>query len=79
MRFHAIELAYDPEADAAYIRLRSEFDAGGVVRSYLCDPVEVGGVINLDFDAGGRLLGIEVMDASKRLPKDVLDQDTSAP
>jgi uncharacterized protein YuzE len=59
---------YDAEADAAYIQLASEIGAGGVAKTYMCDPHEVGGMINLDFDDMGRLIGIEVLDASKRLP-----------
>jgi uncharacterized protein YuzE len=41
---------------------------------YPCDPREVDGEINLDFDSEGRLLGIEVLDASKMLPDEVLQQ-----
>lgn len=35
---------------------------------YACDPVGVGGMINLDFDEQGRLIGIEVLAASSKLP-----------
>jgi len=38
---------------------------------YACDPVEVGGMINLDFNAEGRLIGIEVLGASARLPSEL--------
>jgi uncharacterized protein YuzE len=41
---------------------------------YACDPVEVGGMINLDFDEAGFLVGIEVLAASKKLPRYLLDQ-----
>lgn len=40
---------------------------------YFCDPKEVNGMINLDFDGGGNLVGIEVIDASKKLPKELID------
>jgi uncharacterized protein YuzE len=40
---------------------------------YPCDPVEVGGMINLDFDEQGRLIGIEVLAASSKLPKYLLE------
>jgi uncharacterized protein YuzE len=63
---------YDPDADAAYIRLQDDIGAGGVDRTVMCDPAEVGGMINLDFDAEGHLVGIEVMDASKLLPPELL-------
>nr|WP_275297649.1 DUF2283 domain-containing protein [Streptomyces sp. CdTB01] len=35
---------------------------------YACDPVGVGGMINLDFDEQGRLIGIEALAASSKLP-----------
>ncbi|WP_329191394.1 DUF2283 domain-containing protein [Streptomyces sp. NBC_01435] len=41
-------------------------------RMYPCDPVEVGGVINLDFDEQGRLIGIEVLAANSKLPEYLL-------
>ena len=31
-------------------------------------------MINLDFDEEGRILGVEVLDASARLPKAILKQ-----
>lgn len=67
-----MKVTYDDTVDAAYIQLADEIGARGVANTYPCDPVEVGGMINLDFDADGRLVGIEVMDASKRLPPEVL-------
>jgi uncharacterized protein YuzE len=35
----------------------------------------VGGQINLEFDEAGRLVGIEVLDASRLLPKVLLRSD----
>ncbi|WP_423181220.1 DUF2283 domain-containing protein [Arthrobacter sp. NyZ413] len=69
-----MKIKFDSEADAAYIYLADEIRAGGVARTYLCDPVEVRGMINLDFVANGRLIGIEIMDASRMLTEDVLDE-----
>jgi uncharacterized protein YuzE len=54
-----------------------EIGAVGVANTYLCDPAEAGGMINLDFDSGGRLVGIEVMDASRLLPPALLSKPTS--
>lgn len=71
-----MKVTYDAEADAAYIYLVDEIGAGGVARTYPCDPSEVGGMVNLDFDAGGRLVGVEVMDASRLLPPTFLVQET---
>ena len=43
-----------------------------VKKTYTCDPSEVG-EINLDFDGSKMLVGIEILDASKKLPKSILD------
>ena len=67
-----MRVTFDPEADAAYIQLASEILAGGVARTYTCDPTDVGGMINLDFDSDGRLVGVEVLDAGHLLPPEVL-------
>jgi uncharacterized protein YuzE len=52
-----MKIEYDPKADAMYIRLI----AGTVVDS---DEVRPGVVF--DFDANGRVLGIEMLDVSLR-------------
>ena len=69
-----MKITYDRSVDAAYIYLVSEITAGQVVKTYPCDPSEVGGQINLDFDSSGKLLGIEVLDASKKLSEALLKQ-----
>lgn len=65
-----MKVTYDRDADAAYIYVGSEHEP--VHRTYPCDPVTVGGMINLDFDREGRLLGIEILDASRKLTPAVL-------
>jgi uncharacterized protein YuzE len=67
-----MRITYDPKADAAYIYVVDEIQPGGVARTYPCDPREVNGQINLDFDSEGRLLGIEVLDARRKLPEHLL-------
>ena len=52
-----MKIEYDPKADAIYIRLI----AGTVAES---DEVRPGVVF--DFDAAGRVLGIEMLDVSQR-------------
>lgn len=52
-----MRIEYDPKADAMYIRLA----AGEVADS---DEVREGVV--LDYDANGKVLGIEMLDVSKR-------------
>ena len=53
-----MKIEYDQQADAMYIRLR----AGDVAESEEVRP----GVV-LDFDAQGQVLGIEMLDVSKRI------------
>ena len=66
-----MNINYDFHVDAAYIEL-VPVQAGDAARTYACDPAEVGGQIQLDFDDSGRLIGIEVLDASQLLPKTLL-------
>ncbi len=65
-----IKISYDKNADAAYIFFEDE---AGIKKTYPCDPKAVNGMINLDFNSSGRLVGIEVVDASKKLAKDILE------
>lgn len=67
-----MKIEYDPSIDAIYIYLADKIDAGGVAKTYPCDPSEVCAEINLDFDPEGRLIGIEVQDASKKVPASLL-------
>ncbi len=69
-----MKITYDPSTDAAYIYLVPKIETGGVNATYCCDPLEINGQINLDFDASGRLVGIEVLGASRKLPADLLKQ-----
>jgi uncharacterized protein YuzE len=67
-----VKITYDRSVDAAYIYLVPEITSGQVVKTYACNPSEVGGQINLDFDSSGKLLGIEVLDASRKLSEALL-------
>ena len=67
-----MKITYDPVVDAAYIYIKPQISSGEVKRTYCCDTDETGGVFNLDFDVNGHLLGIEVLDAKKKLPEEVL-------
>lgn len=71
-----MKITYDREADAAYIYLDPSLSmkSGWVAKTYPCDPQEVNGMINLDFDNNGKLGGIEVIDASKKLSEEFLKQ-----
>ena len=69
------EVSYDSEDGAVYIRVpRSTPPSGGEAEHTI--PLDMddigGGMINLDFDADGKLLGIEILDAEHRLDAAVL-------
>ncbi|MFJ4678250.1 DUF2283 domain-containing protein [Kitasatospora sp. NPDC088783] len=68
-----VRVTYDQKANAAYVYFADPQVRTRVARMYPCDPVEVGGMINLDFDESGCLIGIEVMAASSKLPQHLLD------
>ncbi|MEV5576640.1 DUF2283 domain-containing protein [Spirillospora sp. NPDC052269] len=69
-----LRVTYDKQANAAYIYFSDPQKAAPMVKSmYPCDPVEVDGMINLDFDEEGRLLGVEVLAARSKLPQYLLD------
>ena len=70
----AVRITHARSADAAYIYLVPEIRSGDVALRSQCDRHEVNGLITLDFDADGRLLGIEVLDASRLLRKETLDE-----
>ena len=52
-----MKITYDPEVDALYIRFRE----ATVTTQHLGDGLAA------DYDAEGRLAGIEILDAAKRL------------
>ena len=64
---------YDHEADAAYLRLLPLEATSEVARTVSLDPTEVDGEINLDFDREGRLIGVEIQDASRFLDPKLLE------
>lgn len=63
-----VRVTYDKTVDAAYVYLTEPRVRVKSARMYPCDPVDVDGMINLDFDEQGRLIGIEVLAASSKLP-----------
>ena len=67
-----LKVTFDAEADAAYIYLVDKIDSGGVRTTVPCDLGSLAGMINLDFDDFGQLLGIEIMDARHFLAPQLL-------
>ena len=66
-----LRVTYDSSTDAAYIYL-VRIEAGGVATTVPGE--DEAGSVNLDFDRDGRLLGIEVVAASRWLPHEVIEQ-----
>ena len=62
-----MKFEYDKEVDAAYIYLESPIKEGAVKKT-----IELNDNIILDFDKEGKLIGVEVLDASKVLNKKVI-------
>ena len=63
-----MRMTLDPDADAAYVEI-----AGVEHRSVEAIPVHrPDGMIVLDFDRDGHLLGVEVLGATRLLPADIL-------
>jgi uncharacterized protein YuzE len=58
-------VTYNADVDAAYIRFS---------RRRVRDSEEVAQGIVLDYDKDGRIVGMEVLDAKRHLPSDVLGQ-----
>jgi uncharacterized protein YuzE len=66
-----VRVTLDKSADAAYIYLVGDIARGGVAETV---PIGPDDDIALDFGADGVLLGIEVLDATRLLPEEVLAQ-----
>jgi uncharacterized protein YuzE len=69
-----MRVVYDREADAAYLYFLPSEAASEVARTVPLDPSEIDGEINLDFDRNGRLVGVEVQDASRFLDPSLLEE-----
>jgi len=62
-----MKLEYDRGVDAAYIYLIYPIKNKGVKKT-----VQLNRNINIDFDAKGKIVGVEILDASKVLNKKVI-------
>ncbi|MFF3085249.1 DUF2283 domain-containing protein [Streptomyces nojiriensis] len=68
-----VRVTYDKSVNAAYVYFTDPQARAKVTHMYPCDPAQVGGMINLDFDEDGRLIGLEVLAASSKLHGHLLD------
>lgn len=62
-----MRIEYDSEADALYIVFREEKPTGNV---------DIQDGVTADFDEQKRLIGIEILNVSRRLPSDALSTIT---
>ena len=62
-----MKLEYDKDVDAAYIYLEDKISDGEVKKT-----IELNDNIIIDFNSEGKLLGIEVLNASKVLNKELI-------
>ena len=62
-----MKLEYDKDADTAYIHMQYPIKDGGAKKT-----IQLNENIILDFDENSKLLGVEILDASKVLNKKVL-------
>lgn len=60
---------HDREVDAAYVYIRHKIPPGGVARTRSVRTQH--GDVSLDFDKDGCLIGVELIPASKLLPKEL--------
>lgn len=67
-----MRVTFDSRANAAYIYLK-DTAAGESAHQELVAERHTRGMVVLDFDRMGRLIGIEVMDATKTLPQGFLE------
>ena len=67
-----MRITFDRSANAAYIELTAAGPAG-IVKSEIVAPPHMRGTINLDFNKSGRLIGIEILNATRLLPAEILE------
>lgn len=66
-----MRMTFDPDADAAYIYVADEIAAGAAVENLVVERDGHGDIV-LDFNAEGRLLGVEVIGARRLLGEPAL-------
>ena len=73
-----MKITYDPEVDAVYIQLVDKVSPGQAseqIHSILTHGGK--GEVTLDFDANGKMLGIEILNAKEVLPESAIHSATT--
>ena len=68
-----MRLTYDRSTDAAYLYFAHTIEPGEIAHGHVCDIEIQEGAVIMQFDVEDRLLGIEILGASKILRRSVLD------
>jgi uncharacterized protein YuzE len=66
-----VRFSYDPDADAAYVRL---VEGHGAAKQVVVDDDDLSNPIVIDLDLEGHVVGFEFLHASEILPADLLDE-----
>lgn len=66
-----MNITFDKEADAAYIYFKE------IAEGEVASTISLNESVNIDLDANGKTLGIEILDASKNLPLNALKSSTT--
>jgi len=74
-----MRLEYDARIDSAYLFLVDKILPGAAATTLNIDPSEINGHVNIDLDSAGRIIGIEVLDASRLLPAEFMKAMLSQP
>jgi len=69
-----LRISLDETVNAAYVYFADEVGPGAAVKTVCVDPIDIGGMVNIDLDAEGRIIGIEVLDATGLLPASLVAQ-----
>ena len=69
-----MKVTFDRDADAAFVTFVDAIPPGGAPRSEICDVEMTDAAVILLFSPEDRLVGLEILGASKVLPVEVLDQ-----
>ena len=64
-----MKIEYDCDVDTAFIYFK-DIEEGEVMQT-----ISLNDSVNIDLDADGRTLGIEIIDASKNLPKNAINSE----
>ena len=66
-----MRIIFDGDTDAAYVALTQQH-AGAVKHSIVVEDSMIAGELVLDFDPAGHLIGIDILNATRLLPPEVL-------